>query len=479
MSIRPPRSVAARTRRAVRWPARAAALGCIVAGVALLAAPARGGEAPNVRGGEAPNARGGIRVVQVDGLLDPPNVDLVVDSIRAANRDGASLVVLQISSGGATGTGPGRAVDAILRSRVPVTAWVGPSGAEAQGAAAVIFAASSVNSVSPGSHVGAASPERLDTPSVPPERTTQVELVALASRYGRSPVGASRLTTERFSAGAAQAAGVSDLTAPTVGEFIVSLDGRRVLSAAGPVVLSTAKVVGEGDARRRQPNQEVRFIGLGLGARAQHTLTSPSIAYLLLVAGASLILFEFFAISIGLAGLAGALALVGAFVGFDNLPVHWWGVALVLAAIVAFGVDVQAGVPRFWTVVGMLALIAGSFTLYGGSSDLTPAWWVITLVCLGALAFMVGAMTSIVRSRFSTPTIGREELIGEMGTAAVAVDPDGVVDVRGARWRARTNRATPIAAGGAVRVVAVEGLVLEVEPEEGGARDYRDRARNR
>jgi membrane-bound serine protease (ClpP class) len=51
--------------------------------------------------------------------------------------------------------------------------------------------------------------------------------------------------------------------------------------------------------------------------------------------------------------------------------------------------------------------------------------------------------------------------------------------IRGARWRARTNRATPIAAGDPVKVVSVEGLVLEVEPPEGGAQDYRDRARNR
>ena len=63
-----------------------------------------------------------------------------------------------------------------------------------------------------------------------------------------------------------------------------------------------------------------------------------------------------------------------------------------------------------------------------------------------------------------------------MGTAEVGVDPDGVVRVRDALWRARTNRATPIAAGDTVRVVAVEGLVLEVEPETGGARDYRDRS---
>jgi membrane-bound serine protease (ClpP class) len=77
--------------------------------------------------------------------------------------------------------------------------------------------------------------------------------------------------------------------------------------------------------------------------------------------------------------------------------------------------------------------------------------------------------------RFSTPTIGREGLVGEMGEAAVDIAPDGVVVVRGARWRARTNRATPVLAGDVIRVVEIDGLVLEIEPEAGGARDYRER----
>ena len=67
------------------------------------------------------------------------------------------------------------------------------------------------------------------------------------------------------------------------------------------------------------------------------------------------------------------------------------------------------------------------------------------LVCGATLLFVLSGMTAMVRSRFSTPTIGREELIGEMGVAEVGVDPDGVVRVRDALWRARTNRATPIA----------------------------------
>jgi membrane-bound serine protease (ClpP class) len=67
--------------------------------------------------------------------------------------------------------------------------------------------------------------------------------------------------------------------------------------------------------------------------------------------------------------------------------------------------------------------------------------------------------------------------VGELGTAVADVRPEGVVNVRDALWPARTNRATPIAAGDRVRVVSVEGTSLEVEPEEGGARDHRERRR--
>jgi membrane-bound serine protease (ClpP class) len=66
-------------------------------------------------------------------------------------------------------------------------------------------------------------------------------------------------------------------------------------------------------------------------------------------------------------------------------------------------------------------------------------------------------------------------MIGEQGTAVGAISPEGIVTVRDAPWRARTNRATPIAAGDGVRVVSIDGLLLEVEPLEGAARDHRDR----
>jgi membrane-bound serine protease (ClpP class) len=46
--------------------------------------------------------------------------------------------------------------------------------------------------------------------------------------------------------------------------------------------------------------------------------------------------------------------------------------------------------------------------------------------------------------------------------------------VDGAKWHARTNRATPLADNDQMRVVAIDGITLEVEPLEGGAKDYRE-----
>ena len=69
-------------------------------------------------------------------------------------------------------------------------------------------------------------------------------------------------------------------------------------------------------------------------------------------------------------------------------------------------------------------------------------------------------------------------MIGEVGDVVEAVDPDGIVTLRGAPWRARTNRATPLAVGERARVIEVDGLLLEVEPEAGGAIDYREKRRS-
>jgi membrane-bound serine protease (ClpP class) len=452
---------------------RGAALVALVVAVAVLALDAFAGAAT------PPVGKRGIDVVQVEGYLDPPNVSLILDSIHDANERRSTLLVLQLKSSGAIDTDIERVVRAIQRSRVPIAVWVGPSGADAKGAATILLQAAHLAFISPGSGAGPGQPVRLDDPGATTRAGVADRLATLARRNGRDPDGARKLAGTRLGSSAAHAVGATNGVRPTIGELIVQLDRTTVKTAAGDVKLSTAKVIGTGKDRRRQPNQEVVFNRLGLGESLLHRLISPSIAYFLIVAGLALIVFEFYTASIGLAGLVGALCLIGAFVGFSHLPVHAWALGLLFLSLFGFAVDIQAGGLAVWTIIATVCLVTGSWFLYGGSSELRPAWWVFLVVIGGTLLFMLGGMTAMVRSRFSTPTVGREGMIGEDGVAEVAVDPDGVVLIRGARWRARTNRATPIQAGDPVRVVSVEGLVLEVEPPEGGAQDYRERARNR
>ena len=158
---------------------------------------------------------------------------------------------------------------------------------------------------------------------------------------------------------------------------------------------------------------------------------------------------------------------------------RWWALALLVVACFGFSVDAQAGGLGPWTAIGTVSMFVGSFLLYGGASSLAPPWWLLVLVSAGVTMFYVFAIPPFLRARFSTPTLGREGMIAEMGSADTELDPVGVVTVRGAQWRARVNRATPIAAGDAIRVMSVQGLELEVEPEEGGAEDYRERSRKR
>ena len=372
-----------------------------------------------------------LDVIEVVGLVDPVQVDFVTDALRAAEEGGAQALVIQLDSGGGVVSRARLDVLAfrLRHARLPVAVWVGPSGARAYGQAVELVEAAHVAGASPRARVG---------------RRARVETADAVER------------------------GVLDLDAPTLGDFVVELDGRRV---AG-VELETAEVVAEpGRQPRRRPTVEVRFGELALLPRLLHTAASPSVAYLLLVAGLALVVLELYTAGVGIAAVTGAGCLVLASYGLGVLPARPYAVGLIGLGAFGYAVDVQAGTPRTWTAIGTAATAAGSLRLYRSGLSVSPL--VLVTVLVGVTLLMVGGLPSMIRSRFSTPTIGRESMVGEVGQALAPVAPEGTVEVRGAPWRARTNRATPIAAGDAVRVVGIDGLLLEVEPEAGGARDHR------
>jgi membrane-bound serine protease (ClpP class) len=412
-----------------RLPTIAALLGLLVVALCVTSSAA-GAVGSAVAKGDA----GEIHIVKVSGLLDPVLTDFVSRSLREAEDHKAVGVVLQLNSTGAVVSDArlNRLARQIHDSRVPVAIWVGPSGAKAKGRSAQLLGVASNVAVAPGSKVGQTGDVVIDRALLRPEfRARLAELHDHTLGYE-----------------SAKKDQVATLDGPVLGELIVRLPGVK-----------TKKTV-VANRERLEPTTTPVFSQLPIGSQLFHTVASPSVAYLMFLIGMVLIVLELFTAGVGVAGLVGAGCFVLGCYGLGVLPANGWGIGLLVFSMFGFSIDIQTGVPRVWTGIAAAALIVGSFTIYDGMS---VPWLTMAVGIVGTALFMFAGLPALVRSRFSTPTIGREWMIGQTGEAVVDVSPEGVVRVDGGLWRARANRATPIKAGEPIRVAEVQGLLLRVE----------------
>jgi len=411
---------------------------------------------------QAADALAKVDVFEVSGFVDNVVANGIERAVERSAGNGAQALVLQVNSRGAVVDAERmtRLLVAVRDSAVPIGVWVGPSGSRALGWSAWLLAVADVSAMAPNSVVGKTGPALV------------VDGSALSFGEATALLRSNTLgTTEARERGVLRL-DIADEGVPVLRNMLFALDG---LAVKGVVLDTVVEVVGDDGAIVREA-ATTRFFKLGTLEQLLHTSASAALAYLLFSFGLALLVFEFYTAGIGIAGFVGAVStLLGAF-GLAELPVRPLGLVLLILAVVAFAVDVQVGIPRFWTGVGVVSYVAASFLLFTSVQEdaLRLSW--LTLVAGVAsmtLAFVVG-MPSMVRTRFATPTIGREWLLGQEGVAATDIAPEGEVTVRGAKWRARTNRATPIKSGQALRVASIDGVTLDVEPLEGAARDYRE-----
>lgn len=401
-----------------------------------------------------------VDVLQVAGLFNEIIVREIGVAIDRADADGSQALILQVDSSGAV-VSDETMVDLLRRIQdapIPIGVWVGPTGSHLYGTPAQILAVADVTGMAPGARVGNVGPPLSDEFPLGPG------LTALRARtVGLSDARSLAVFQQR----------IPDEGIATIVNMLDALDGYE---QDGVVLDTTTEVVTDSGTVQRETIATARFFKLGLLDQLFHTVASAPVAYLLLLIGLALLLFEFFTAGVGVAGIVGAVCTILASYGLAALPARGWAVALIVLAMIAFAVDVQVGIPRFWTGVGIVLTMVGSIFLYEPvtGTSIWPSWLALVVGVGGIMLTFTTGMPSMTRTRFATPTVGREWMIGADGVAVDDIDPEGIVQVRDAQWRGRTNRATPIPAGEALRVVAIDGVTLEVEPLEGAAQDYRE-----
>ncbi len=396
------------------------------------------------------SARRALDVIEVPGVLDPPLVNYLSESIDNANADGAYLVVVQLDSAGALDVPLARLLSKMTRSKAPVVVWVGPRRAQAASGAALVVAAAAASGIAPGATLGPIHPADL---TVDPDGADGVALRAdertmLQALPGGA--GARNYLERKLSAEEARRIGSVRLIAPTLAEFLKNLDGQKVRAIGGDVTL-----------RLKSEEVLIRLHKPGPVRRALHALTSAALVYLLILFGAGLIVFEVFQPGFGVAGVTGGLLLVAALYGMFVLPVAWWAVLFLVAGLALLTLDVAKDGLGAPTIAGALALLVGSLFMFPVAVLRVPRWLVLVSVAL-ALVFFVPVMTIVRRQQ---RPIGREAtraLVGQLGEVRSVLNPEGFVWVLGELWRARSEDGTRVRVGEPVEVTALEGHLLMV-----------------
>lgn len=199
-------------------------------------------------------------------------------------------------------------------------------------------------------------------------------------------------------------------------------------------------------------------------------LLDPNLITILFFGGILGIAIEVTHPGLVLPGLLGTVALILALLGLSIVPFSWAGIALLVFGIVLLALEAHMPAHGAFAGAGTLALVLGGVILFrvDNSPYGTTSFWLVLAIAMSLGVIALYFLTRIWQVRKLPPRGGGVALVGQFGTVATGLHPDGQVFVQGERWRARLP-AGSAQAGERVRVTAQEGLVLDVEPAPAAA----------
>jgi len=422
--------------------------------LALLVIPIAAGLGGSLIAAASPTT---VEVLTVDGTIVPVIADYIDRGISQAERDGATVCIIELDTPGGLLDSTEKIVQKIMNADVPIVVYVSPKSAWAASAGTFITLSGHIAAMTPGTTIGAAHPVAAGGEEIPEDQMQKiVEFSAkwmrtIAEERGRNMEEAELAVTQSksFTDVDALEYNLIDLRADNLESLISQIDGWEVTLASGQEVIIDTTDYG---TTRNEMNAIEKFL---------QTISDPNIAYILLSLATIGLIVEISNPGMVFPGVAGGISLLLAFYSLGVLNAYWGGLALILLAVGLFIAEYFTTSFGLFTAGGIISLVAGSLILFSHSPGIEVNRGLIVGVAAGFAAFAIFVVGAIIRGQRRRKATGAEGMIGKMAIAKTPLDPTGTVLTQGELWTAASEGGR-VAPGEEVIITKVEALKLWV-----------------
>jgi membrane-bound serine protease (ClpP class) len=432
----------------------------VISGLLGLAFPAQASEPAQ------PAAQEGsplVVVLRLEGGIHPVMLEHMKRARQTAVRLGAEAIILELNTPGGSVDTMNQLVSSIRASETPVIVYVAPRGAMAASAGTLITLAGHAAAMAPETTIGAASPvgaEGEDIGTTMESKVKEMLRANVRTLAANRPPEAIELaedmieTARAVSVDEALAIGLIDFRASSITDLINQADGFEVN------LQDEARTLNLTGARLQQV--EPTFV-----EEILMVLSNPNIAFILLAIGVQAILIEISSPGGWIAGFIGVVSLLLATYGLGMLPVNWFGFIFLGVAFVLFILELQTPTTGALTAAGVASFILGGLVLF--NSPNVPEFQRVSIplvvgtgVALGLAFFAIVGYA--LRAQRLPKSVGRETLVGTVGTVNTPLEPTGTVQIGSELWSAVLDEGQgPLRRGEPVQVTGMDGLRLRVK----------------
>ena len=400
-----------------------------------------------------------IVVVKISGAINPAVSQFVSQEIHQANEEQQALIIFNMDTPGGLDTSMRQIIKEIQNSHVPVASFVSPSGSRAASAGTFITIASHIAAMAPGTNIGAAHPVNMMGSNNEQETTLEKKMVNDAAAYIRSLAELRNRNSHwaelavvksvSISAEEAKRLNVIDLIAGNVESLALTIDGRKIQTASGVMILKTAGL-------------EIVYHEMSPRLKMLDIISNPNVAYVLMMIGVVGLYFEMSNPGLIFPGVIGAVSMVLSLYAMQTLPIDYAGLLLVLLGALFFIAEIGVMSYGLLSLAGVISMFLGSTMLIDSEDPAMQISKDILYPTLGlAIVFSIGILIFATRTRNLKKQGGADGMLGEIGIVKETLNPNGRVLVHGELWEAECEG--KIMEGEHVIVESVVGLKVRVK----------------